>query len=66
MNVAPLLLGLGLTELSMNAVAIPQVKQVIRNSTVHQLRTMAVKALTLPSGAEVKELVWGFLQGGKV
>ncbi len=66
MNVAPLLLGLGLTELSMNAVAIPQVKQVIRNSTVHQLRTMAVKALTLPSGAEVKELVWGFLQGGKI
>ena len=66
MNVAPLLLGLGLTELSMNAVAIPQVKQVIRSSTVHQLRALAVKALTLPSGAEVKELVWGFLQGGKV
>jgi phosphotransferase system enzyme I (PtsI) len=66
MNVAPLLLGLGLTELSMNAVAIPQVKQVIRNSTVSQLRSLAVQALTLPSGAEIKELVWGFLQGGKI
>jgi phosphotransferase system enzyme I (PtsI) len=65
-NVAPLLLGLGLTELSMNAVAIPQVKQVIRNSTVSQLRSLAVQALTLPSGAEIKELVWGFLQGGKM
>jgi len=61
-NVVPLLLGLGLTELSMNAVAIPQVKQVIRASTVRELRKMAAHALTLPSGAEVKELVWGFVQ----
>jgi phosphoenolpyruvate-protein phosphotransferase (PTS system enzyme I) len=61
-NVAPLLLGLGLNELSMNAVAIPQVKQVIRNSSVAELRAMATEALTLPSGPEVKELVWGFLQ----
>ncbi len=66
MNVAPLLLGLGLSELSMNAVAIPQVKQVIRGSTVSQLRSMAATALTLPSGPEVKELVWGFLQRGKM
>jgi phosphoenolpyruvate-protein phosphotransferase (PTS system enzyme I) len=61
-NVAPLLLGLGLTELSMNAVAIPQVKQVIRASTVRELRKMAIHALTLPSGTEVKEMVWTFLQ----
>ncbi len=60
-NVAPLLLGLGLTELSMNAVAIPQVKQLIRNSTVSHLRAIAAEALLLPTGAEVKELVWNHL-----
>lgn len=65
MNVVPLLLGLGLTELSMNAVAIPQVKQVIRGATVRDLRTMASEALSLPSGPEVKELVWSYLQRAK-
>jgi phosphoenolpyruvate-protein phosphotransferase (PTS system enzyme I) len=65
MNVVPLLLGLGLTELSMNAVAIPQVKQVIRGATVGELRTMATEALSLPSGPEVKELVWSYLQRAK-
>jgi len=64
MNVAPLLIGLGLTELSMNAVAIPQIKQVIRGRAVRDLRAMGTQALTLPSGPEVKELVWSFLQRG--
>ena len=64
-HVAPLLLGLGLTELSMNAIAIPQVKQAIRNSTVSELRAMASEALTLPSGPEVKELVWSYLHRTK-
>jgi phosphoenolpyruvate-protein phosphotransferase (PTS system enzyme I) len=65
MTVVPLLLGLGLTELSMNAVAIPQVKQVIRGSSVRDLRAMAAQALSLPSGPEVKELVWDYLNRGK-
>jgi phosphoenolpyruvate-protein phosphotransferase (PTS system enzyme I) len=65
MNVVPLLLGLGLRELSMNAVAIPQVKQVIRSASVRELRTLATQALELPSGPEVKELVWTYLQRAK-
>ncbi|HTE54267.1 MAG TPA: phosphoenolpyruvate--protein phosphotransferase [Kofleriaceae bacterium] len=61
-NVVPLLLGLGLTELSTNAVAIPLVKQLIRGATVHELREMASEALNLPSGPDVKELVWNHMQ----
>ena len=67
-NVVPLLLGLGLTELSTNAVAIPLVKQVVRGTEVRELRLMAAEALELPSGPEVKELVWNHMQrlrGGK-
>jgi phosphotransferase system enzyme I (PtsI) len=55
--VAPVLLGLGLTELSMNAVAIPQVKQVIRHARVTELRELGRQALTLGSAPEIKQLV---------
>jgi phosphoenolpyruvate-protein phosphotransferase (PTS system enzyme I) len=60
--VAPVLLGLGLPELSMNAVAIPQVKQVIRNSRVSELRELASHALEIPSAPEVKDAVWRYLE----
>ncbi|HLU65808.1 MAG TPA: phosphoenolpyruvate--protein phosphotransferase [Kofleriaceae bacterium] len=60
--VAPVLLGLGLTELSMNAVAIPQVKQVIRNSRVSELRELAQDALKMASAPEIKEAVWRYLE----
>lgn len=60
--VAPILLGLGLTELSMNAVAIPLVKQVIRNSRVADLKELAAEALSLGSAPEVKEAVWRYLE----
>ena len=59
--VAPVLLGLGLTELSMNAVAIPQVKQVIRDSKVSELRELGRQALTLGSAPEIKQLVEDYL-----
>jgi phosphoenolpyruvate-protein phosphotransferase (PTS system enzyme I) len=55
--VAPVLLGLGLTELSMNAVAIPQVKQVIRDAQVAELRDLATTALTLSSAPEIRQLL---------
>ena len=60
-DVAPILLGLGLTELSMNAVAIPQVKHVIRESRVSELRELARQALTLGSAPEIKELLERYL-----
>jgi phosphoenolpyruvate-protein phosphotransferase len=50
----PILLGLGLDELSMNAHAIPLVKQAIRHYTAVEARSMANHALALDSAAEVR------------
>ncbi|GHO95247.1 hypothetical protein KSF_052950 [Reticulibacter mediterranei] len=49
----PVLLGLGLDELSMNALAIPLVKQAIRRYTSVEARSIATHALALDSAAEV-------------
>jgi phosphoenolpyruvate-protein phosphotransferase (PTS system enzyme I) len=59
--VAPVLLGLGLTELSMNAVAIPQVKQVIRDARVSELRDLGREALTLGSAPEIRSLLDAYM-----
>jgi phosphotransferase system enzyme I (PtsI) len=61
-SVAPILLGLGLTELSMNAVAIPQVKQIIRSSRVSDLADLAAQAMAMSSAPEIKEMVWRYLE----
>jgi phosphoenolpyruvate-protein phosphotransferase len=50
----PVLLGLGLDELSMNARAIPLVKQTIRRYTSIEARSIAMHALALDSAAEVR------------
>ena len=52
-----ILLGLGLDELSMNAVAIPLVKSVLRASTLDEAKRLAAEALTLGTPEEVEELV---------
>ena len=54
---ALILLGLGLEELSMNAVAIPVIKSVIRASTVTEARSLVEKALTLSTPDEIEALV---------
>ncbi|MFN8487443.1 MAG: phosphoenolpyruvate--protein phosphotransferase [Caldilineaceae bacterium] len=51
----PLLLGLGLTELSMNAAVIPQVKARIRELNVAQAQMLVAECLALSSAAEVEE-----------
>ena len=56
-KVAAVLLGLGLEELSMHAVAVPRIKQMVRTSNRSELRELAAKALEQPSGADVVELV---------
>jgi phosphoenolpyruvate-protein kinase (PTS system EI component) len=50
----PVLLGLGLDELSMNARAIPLVKQTIRRYTSIEARSIAMHALALDSATEVR------------
>lgn len=52
-----ILLGLGLEELSMNAVAIPMVKSVLRASVMAEAQRLAADALELATAAEVEDLV---------
>ena len=54
---ALVLVGLGLNELSMNAVAIPVVKSVLRASTMEEARRLADQALQLATADEIEELV---------
>jgi phosphoenolpyruvate-protein phosphotransferase (PTS system enzyme I) len=50
-----LLLGLGLDEFSMSSVVIPEVKRIIRASTLSGAKEIAETALTLSTGREVEE-----------
>ena len=50
----PLLVGLGLDELSMSSPAIPEVKRAIRNLTMPQATEIARRALSLSSAAAVE------------
>ncbi len=52
-RVVPLLLGLGLDTLSMNALAIPRVKQVVRLTDRRVWKELAKQALSFPTAAEV-------------
>jgi len=57
----PILLGLGLDELSMNAVSLPEVKKVIRSIKYSEAKKMAEKALKLSTIKETRELAKEFL-----
>jgi phosphotransferase system enzyme I (PtsI) len=55
----PVLLGLGVNELSMNAMAIPVVKRVIRMTYLEEAREIARQALRLGTVEEVNDFVTG-------
>jgi len=52
-----ILLGLGLDELSMNPLAIPRVKKIIRGATMKQSKALLNKVMTLSSAVEIREFV---------
>jgi phosphotransferase system enzyme I (PtsI) len=52
-----LLLGLGLRHFSMSPVLIPDVKEVIRSSTIPQAEAIAERALAASTAEEVKEIL---------
>src|SRR3989441_1686527 len=54
---AVVLIGLGITELSMNPAAIPSVKQVIRALSLADARALVEEALRLDSAESIEELV---------
>jgi phosphotransferase system enzyme I (PtsI) len=60
-EVAPILVGLGLTELSMNAVAIPTAKELIRQTRADEAIQLTRLARELPSAGDVREAVRRFL-----
>jgi phosphotransferase system enzyme I (PtsI) len=59
--VAPVLVGLGLTELSMSAVSIPEVKGVLRSTTLVDLEKLVERILVLPTAHEIREAVIAYL-----
>lgn len=59
--VAPVLLGLGITELSMSAVAIPEVKGVVRATTMSDLEALVARIITLPTAQEIRDAVVAYV-----
>jgi len=57
-----LLLGLGLDELSMTASSIPQIKRIIRGTSIKSCRILADQALKRRSIAEVRALVQTWME----
>jgi phosphotransferase system enzyme I (PtsI) len=51
----PILMGLGIDEFSMNAMAIPVIKHVIRALTVEECRAMAARVMELVTVEEINE-----------
>jgi phosphotransferase system enzyme I (PtsI) len=56
-----ILLGLELDELSMNPLAIPRVKKIIRESTLKDSRELLDKVMTFSSAAEIREFVRNYM-----
>ncbi|PTS88140.1 MULTISPECIES: phosphoenolpyruvate--protein phosphotransferase [unclassified Caulobacter] len=57
----PILLGLGVTELSATASSVPEVKALVRRLDLEACRRLAAQALDLSSPEAVRELAGGFL-----
>ena len=58
----PLLVGLGITELSASPRFVPELKALVRRLDTHRCRLLAVRALAAASPAEVRTMVREFLQ----
>ena len=56
-DVAPLLIGLGLKSLSMHAFAIPEIKSLVLTTPHEELANLARRALLMSSGPEVCDLL---------
>ncbi|OYX67751.1 MAG: phosphoenolpyruvate--protein phosphotransferase, partial [Caulobacter sp. 32-67-35] len=59
----PILLGLGVTELSATAAVVPEVKALVRALDLEACRTLAAQVLNLPSPEAVREHAKAFVAG---
>jgi phosphocarrier protein FPr len=61
----PVLVGLGVRELSVSPPAVPRVKAALRGLDLDRCTSLAARALDLPSAAEVRDLVAEVLGAGR-
>lgn len=61
--IAPVLFGLGIRELSMSAVSIPEVKATVRQMTVPETRALVERVKVLPTAADVRAMVTDYVFG---
>ncbi|BAN97316.1 phosphoenolpyruvate-protein phosphotransferase [Plautia stali symbiont] len=57
-----LLLGMGLDEFSMNAISIPSIKKIIRNTNFEDAKALAEQALAQPTAEDLMNLVNKFIK----
>jgi multiphosphoryl transfer protein len=60
---APVLIGLGVDELSLNSGGIPRTKSVVRNVEMPRARELAQKVLQTESAVEARKLAQTYLEG---
>ncbi|UFN49010.1 phosphoenolpyruvate--protein phosphotransferase [Roseomonas sp. OT10] len=64
-RLVPLLLGLGLRSLSMNASAVPRAKQAVRSLTIDDCARFARRVMEQSDPKRIQELVMGFESGAR-
>jgi len=57
---APILVGLGVDELSLNPAGIPRIKSILRDLTMDSVRALAEQALRCKTSTEVRQLAREF------
>ena len=61
--IASVLIGLGIRELSMSAVSIPEVKDAIRHMTIAETEGLVARVRMVPTAAEVRAIVSDYMFG---
>lgn len=61
--IAPVLIGMGIRELSMSAVSVPEVKAMIRGTTVSEAEALVERVKRLSTAAEVRAMVADYIFG---
>jgi phosphoenolpyruvate-protein kinase (PTS system EI component) len=61
--IAPVLIGLGIRELSMSAVSVPEVKAMIRATRVSEAEALVQRVARLGTAAEIRAMVADYVFG---
>jgi phosphotransferase system enzyme I (PtsI) len=61
--IAPVLFGLGIREMSMSAVSIPEVKATVRQMTASETNQLVERVRNLPTASDVRAVVTDYVFG---